>query len=351
MPWATHSQLLTLAHVSARDEKESTMMAHQCWSDPAYGRLVYNTIAFHSRYAAHSVYFHEFVYTAQATCVVLWQVYKMWNIPEEQWFAVEAGKPFAPMAFYNQAIQRRMFHSDQRVVLQALATITAWHKEPFDTSIMLETTVIPPVLLLFPHVLIQHLLPYAQMYTDKVAERIRVFAGCQFYTTDGYYTTDTYLQHVFGQAMDYSMIDQTMCAPAYNELVTAAGITSLFGTPTQQQWYNVHNSVLMMYNKLARPLKEEEQRYGPTACCMKLVSEDINVMDMTNASVKPNSTQRQHYFLTALKTIMSSFHSFVRSHYSKVDDLGKYDAGQFVRTAPAPRILRCMRVASPVFFR
>jgi len=356
MPWATHSQLLTLAHVSARDEKESTMMTHPCWLDAAYVRMLYNTIAANSQYVQSGVFFHEFIYTAQATCVVLWQVYKAWNIPEEHWYVGTNGKPVAPMAFYNAAI-KRTWHSDQRTVLQALATITAWHKQPFETSIMLENTVIPPVLLLFPQAFLRMLVPYARQNTGSISERILVFSDCQLLLSTRPNSTDAYLQQLFAQPMDYRDVDQTVFAPAFDQLVTAAGITSLFGTPTEQQWYNVHNSVLMLYNKLARPRDENEQQSGPTACCMKLVSETIDVMEQFEANaftdtIIINTTQRQHFFQNILRTrILPILYSAARQHYFNVEGLGKYDAGQFVRLKnSAPKILRCMRVPSPVFF-
>jgi hypothetical protein len=157
--------------------------------------------------------------------------------------------------------------------------------------------------------------------------------------------------------MDYRNVDQTVFAPAFDQLVTAAGITSLFGTPTEQQWYNVHNSVLMLYNKLARPLDENEQQSGPTACCMKLVSETIDVMEQFEANaftdtIIINTTQRQHFFQDILRTrILPILYNAARQHYFNVEGLGKYDAGQFVRLKnSAPKILRCMRVPSPVFF-
>jgi hypothetical protein len=334
MPWATHSQLLTLAHVSAHDAHNNVIPVHPCWSDPLYAQLAYGTMmmyqkeikAFFSPLAAVDPSFGteacssravwgEFMYLAQSAAVVLYQTYRMWNI--DPVFVDPTYGPYAPLALCDYLFSV----CDQRKVLLALATLTAWHKEPFETSVVLDDTVLPAVMLLFPREALIKLHAHAPV-RDAIEERLRVFKSVSF--------------ELPRRTITYTNINVTApCLRAYDALVQLAGVESLFGVPTLQLKFDVHKAVLQHYFSVAAP-DSKWRRAGVLPVMAQLMTKNplfekrdnrlLGVSDTPFAF--PTLTERQNLLQALIEKFMV-IHAQTAMQYKGVEMLGRYNKGQF----------------------
>ena len=337
MPWATHSQLLTLAHVSARDEQQNTIMSHPCWSDELFCKLAYGTIMVHQPFLkAHFknmgldgapscssvITWGELIFTAQSASVLLWHVYRTWKI--DPIFVDKTYGPYVPLALFAIDI-----HCDQRAVLQALATLTAWHKDPFETSITLNDVVIPPVLMLLQHQAIKALCTVAPVKDTGIILRLHAYCGINM---------ELYVRDLMFTAMTYSNITaQLPMVPAYTALIQLAGVQSLFGTPTQQQWFDAHKSVLLYYDTLVRPNAANRGK-SILPVLTNLISsvplfekkDDNRIVGFASVTLTQPDDQRRNYLLYLLQEKMKLHFLSHQANYQHVQDLGRCSKGQFV---------------------
>lgn len=341
MPWATHQQLLTLAHVSAKDAQESVMAVHPCWRDPLYAKLVYGTLMranaaikealqfANPQYGTEDcfsrLFWGELIFMAHSASAVLWHVYKTWNISPI--FVDEKYGVYAPLAVYSVPL-----HYDQRVVLQALATLTAWHKDPFATTIVVDQKIIPPVLLLFTHQAIVHLQRFAPRTDVHIKARLDAFVQ---------FDMEPYMKQLHSLPMNYHCVAEPTLV--YNELTRIAGITSLYGVVNEHDWFNAHVSVLQHYFQIARP---SNRKTSLLPVITKLVDGATGVFEIVgdrmlgfaeHELILP-STHDQNKLLPILATKLQDFYNLAKVHYANVMNLGVYDHGQFAQV--------CLNLAS-----
>lgn len=332
MPWATHQQLLTLAHVSAKDARESVMAHHPCWQDPLFAKLVYGTLMransaiknaltfINPQYGSDEcfsrVFWGELIFMAHSASAILWHVYKTWNIAPL--FVDPKYGVYAPLAVYSVPI-----HYDQRTVLQALATLTAWHRDPFATTITLDQKVLPPVLLLFTHDAILQLQRAAPVTDMHIKTRLDAFSQ---------FNMEPYMRKLHFTTMSYHITADP--GNVYDEITRIAGITSLYGVLNDFDWYNAHVSVLQHYFQLARPA---DRKTSILPIMTKLVDAAADIFDFEDDRLlgfKEHELVLQHdhaTLLPILATKLQHFYTVSEAHYAKVSRLGVYDHGQFAQ--------------------
>lgn len=335
MPWATHSQLLTLAHVSARDEQQNTMLNHPCWNDELFSKLSYGTIMVYQPFlkthfknmnfdgtssCASVITLGELVFTAQSAAVLLWHVYRTWKI--EPIFVDPTYGPYVPLAMFSLDV-----HFDQRAILQALATLTAWHKDPFATSITLDTVVLPPVLLLLQHKAIIALASMAPVNDSAIVLRLHAFSGVNM---------ERHVHDIMFAPMTYSNVNVLLPPlPAYTSLIQLAGVQSLFGTPTQQQLFDAHKSVLVYYDNLVRPNAADRGK-SILPILFNLMTEgslferqDGCIVGFSRLHLTRPDAERKKYLFYLMQEKMKLYFKNNIAHYEHVTDLGRCSKGQF----------------------
>jgi hypothetical protein len=223
-------------------------------------------------------------------------------------------------------------HFDQRTVLNALATLTAWHKDPFATTITLNNYVLPPVLLLFSQTTIRTLLRAAPRVDDALTLRLQAFSQ---------FNMDPVMQSIYMDSMSYHDVVVTN-ENAYTALVNLAGIESLFGVPDKQQRFTAHNAALALYCLLTRPGHTLGSRsIVPILTALmtsgSVLDKQVDAYDRERiAGLRagpwqyPTDEQRTR-LLERLSATMEAYNAAAHEHYENVLLLGKYDQGQFVK--------------------
>lgn len=332
MPWATHQQLLTLAHVSAKDAEESVMAMHPCWQDPLYAKLVYGTLmrvnqvikealAFADpNYGSEScfsrLFWGELIFMAHSASALLWHVYKTWNI--EPIFVDSQYGVYTPLAVYSVPL-----HYDQRVVLQALATLTAWHRDPFATTIAVDQKLIPPVLLLFTHQAILELQQKAPRDDAHIKTRLDAFSQ---------FNMEPYMKQLHSSPMKYHCVADPSLV--YDELTRIAGISSLYGVLNDNDWFNAHVSALQHYFQIARPMNRQTSllpiitKLVDAAPVMFEFRDNRMLGFAEHELVLPRDHAER---LQTMRLKLQEYYALTALHYAKVLNLGVYDHGQFAQ--------------------
>jgi len=362
MPWATHSQLLTLAHISAQcnrkqPEVESNIMAdEECWKDPFFAQITQGTLMMYQA-QLQSVFelrlrtdkhferhygteicpsretWCEFIFLAQSAALLLWKVYRQWGIAPV--FVDPTFGPYAPLALCEQLHSR----CDQSTVLLALATLTAWQRDPFATSITVKDLVLPSVLLLFPHAALLTLHEHAPSSVDVIAERLRMFRN---------FNVDLIMQDIAQNPPCYDNLVDKPHVTAHAALVHLAGIESLYGVPSHQDRYDAHMAVLQHYLALVRPrLAERNRSIFPVITRLmttgKLFDKHKNcIKGFVMEPLIPPAIKDRELLIQALAEKLQDTYYSNAAHYRQVEQLGKYTKGQYVlktlRLAAAPPV-------------